>query len=275
MFDTGVKRDQASRLRQMTAGRSTTSPRACPRVITITSGKGGVGKSTLALNLSLMMCSLDRHVLLVDADANLGNLDVLLGIAPEFRLGHVLRGEKSLEDVLVSPFPGLHLLPGNSGDLNYPLFRTGTHHALIANLKSVERQIDDIIIDTSAGLSPEVVSFAVNADEVVIVTTPEPTAVMDAYAMIKIVHVTRPDIPIKLVMNAVRVLAEGDDAAAKLAVAADRFLKASFIYLGTIPYDEHIVTCVTRQRAVVREFPESGASLSVGTIARGFLHQSE
>ena len=135
--------------------------------------------------------------------------------------------------------------------------------------------MDDIIIDTSAGLSPDVVGFAVNADEVVIVSTPEPTAIMDAYAMIKVVHVTRPDIPIKVVMNAVRVPSDADDAAAKLAVAVDRFLKASFVFLGTIPYDEHIVTCAVRQRAVVREFPTSGASVSLGTIAQRFLLSSE
>ena len=273
MLDTGVKRDQASRLRQIAAERCTRSPRVYPRVITITSGKGGVGKSTLALNLSLMLCRLDKRVLLVDADRNLGNLDVLLGIAPEFRLGHVLRGEKRIEDVLVSPFPGLHLLPGNSGDIDYPPFRAERQSALVADLKSTEQQVDDIIIDTSAGLSPDVVGFAVHADEVVIVTTPEPTAVMDAYAMIKIVHVTRPDLPIKVVMNGVRVLSDADEAAAKLAVATERFLKASFIYLGTIPYDEHMVTCVTLQRAVVQEYPASCASLSVGTIAQSFLHQ--
>ena len=275
MLDTGVKRDQASRLRQIAAGHFTVAPRPIPRVITITSGKGGVGKSILALNLSLMLCGLDRRVLLVDADTNLGNLDVLLGISPEFRLGDVLRGEKGFDDVLVSPFPGLRLLPGSSGDVGYPLVPAQTPSGFIAGLKSIEGPTDEIIIDTSAGLSPEVVGCAVNADEVLVVTTPEPTAVMDAYAMIKVLERTRHGIPIHVVMNAVRVPSEADDAAVKLSVATEQFLGRSFVYLGIIPYDEQVVTCVARHRAVVREFPTSRVSLSVKAIARHFLHQSE
>ena len=275
MLETHTMNDQATRLRQMTAERHLPPPTAYPYVITITSGKGGVGKSTIALNLSLTLCALGKTVLLVDTDTNLGNLDVLLGIAPKFRLGHVVRGERDIEDVLVSPLPGLRLLPGSSGDVEYPPLSAEAQSSLMRDLKSLEDRSDYIIIDTAAGLTPEVIGYAVRADEIVVVTTPEPTAVLDAYAMIKVIHRTKPDISIKVVMNAVRVPAEADDAAAKLAVAVDRFLKRSFTYLGTIPYDQHVVTSISRQRAVVQEFPVSSASLSMKAMAQRFLQQSE
>lgn len=275
MFETHTMNDQATRLRQMTAQRYTNSKPVQPHVITITSGKGGVGKSTIALNLSLTLCAFGKAVLLVDADTNLGNLDVLLGVSPQLRLGHVLRGDRDIEEVLVSPMPGLRLLPGSSGDVDYPPMSADLQSSLIADLKSLEAHADYIIIDTAAGLTPEVVGFAIRADEIMVVTTPEPTAVLDAYAMIKVIHRTKPEMSITVVMNAVRVPAEADDAATKLAVAVDRFLKRSFGYLGTIPYDQHVITSISRQRAVVQEFPVSSASLSVKTLAQRFLHQLE
>jgi flagellar biosynthesis protein FlhG len=177
--------------------------------------------------------------------------------------------------VLVTPVPGLRLLPGSSGDVDYPLSNAETLRSFIADLKSLEERSDYIFMDTSAGLTPEVVGFAVQADEAIVVTTPEPTAVMDAYAMIKVIHLTNPDVPIKVVMNAVRVPAEADDAEAKLVVAVNQFLNASFTYLGTIPYDHHVVSSIARQRAVIREFPTSSASLSLKAMAQQFLHQSE
>jgi flagellar biosynthesis protein FlhG len=266
--------DQASRLRQIAARSYVERPPMHSHVIAITSGKGGVGKSMIALNLSLALCALGKRVLLVDADTNLGNLDLLLGLAPEFRLGHVLRGERNIEEVLVSPAPRLRLLPGSSGDLDYPPMNPGTQQTLIAELKSLEDRSDYVIIDTAAGLSQEIVGYAIRADEAVVVTTPEPTAVMDAYAIIKVVHLTKPSLPIKVVMNAVRAAAEGDAAAAKLAVAVNRFLKTSFTYLGMIPCDQHVVKAITHQKAVVQQFPTSSASLAVKAIAQHFLDQS-
>lgn len=274
MFESRAMNDQASRLRQIAARSHATRPPVYPRVIAITSGKGGVGKSMIALNLSLALCALGKRVLLLDADTNLGNLDLLLGLAPKFRLGHVLRGERSIEEVLVSPAPRLELLPGSSGDLNYPHTNPDAQQALIAGLKSLEDRSDYVIIDTAAGLSREIVGYAIHADEAVVVTTPEPTAVMDAYAMIKVVHLTKPSLSIKVVMNAVREPAEGDDAAGKLIVAVNRFLKTSFTYLGTIPYDQHVVKSIANQKAVVQQFPTSSASLRVKAIAQRFLDQS-
>jgi flagellar biosynthesis protein FlhG len=272
MHETFTMNDQATRLRQIAAASYAAQSPLHPRVLTITSGKGGVGKSTVALNLSLSLCAIGKRVLLVDADANLGNLDVLLGISPRFRLGHVLRGERDIEDVLVSPLPGLRLLPGSSGDADYPLSSRETQRSFIADLKSVEEPSDYIIIDTSAGLTPDIIGFGVHADEVLVVSTPEPTSVMDAYALIKVLHLSKPEVSIKVLMNAVRHPAEADDAMAKLVVAVSRFLNTSFTPLGMIPYDQHVVMSIARQRPVVQEFPTSSASLSVKAMAQLFLH---
>jgi flagellar biosynthesis protein FlhG len=274
MLESRTMNDQATGLRQIAARNFATRPHVYPHVITITSGKGGVGKSTIALNLSLALCAFGKKVLLVDGDTNLGNLDFLLGLAPQFQLAHVLRGERDIEDVLVSAAPHLRLLPGSSGDLEYPHMNPETQRALVADLKQLEERSDYIVIDTSAGLSQEIVGYAVHSDETVVVTTPEPTAVMDAYAMIKVIHLTKPDVSIKVVMNAVRKPAEGDDAAAKLVVAVNRFLKTSFTYLGSIPYDQHVAKSTTHQKAVFEEFPTSSASLTVKAIAQRFLDQS-
>jgi flagellar biosynthesis protein FlhG len=267
--------DQASRLREIAARSLVLAPPASPYVITVTSGKGGVGKSTVALNLAIHLGGLGTRVLLVDADANLANLDVMLGIAPEFRLGHVLRGDRDIEDVLVEPFPGLRLLPGSSGEAGYPAASAGRQREFMADLIAMEDRSDYIVIDTSAGLTPEVIGFATSANETVVVTTPEPTAIVDAYATIKAIRMAKEDEPIGVVMNAVRVPAEGDDAAAKLAVAVRTFLRSSFTYLGMIPYDQHVTSAVARSRAVAREFPTSGASLSMHAIARHFLRSAQ
>jgi flagellar biosynthesis protein FlhG len=274
MLEMRTRDDQASRLREIAMLRYAPAP-SSTRLITVTSGKGGVGKSTIALNLSIALSALGSRVVLVDADANLGNLDVMLGLAPRLRLGDVLRGERAIEEVLVSPAPRLRLLPGSSGEVDYPLAHAETQNRLLAGLRSLREKADVIVVDTAAGLSPEIIGFAVQADETLIVSTPEPTAVMDAYAMLKVITTSKPDASIQIVMNAVRVPAEADDAAMKLTVAANRFLGRSFGYLGAIPYDAQVGMAIVRQTPVVQAFPASGVSLSLRSLADKILQLSE
>lgn len=172
--------DQATRLREIALGTYAVQTATMPYRISVTSGKGGVGKSTVALNLAIALCNYGQKVLLVDADSNLGNLDVLLGIAPRYRLGHVLHGKVDIEDALVSRYANLKILPGSSGDVDYPEMTTIVQQRFLQDLFSIEEHFDVLLIDTSAGLSKETVTYSLESDEAIVVTSIEPTSVMDS-----------------------------------------------------------------------------------------------
>ena len=142
------------------------------------------------------------------------------------------------------------------------------------DLRTLDGKSDCIVIDTSAGLTPEIVRYAADADEAVVVSTPEPTAVMDAYAMIKMILLTNSTTRISVIMNSVRIPAEAESAVEKLSVAVDRFLLSSFRFLGSVPFDDKVFTAVTRHRALMQEFPLSSAALSIKTIARRLFKNS-
>ena len=265
--------DQASRLREIalrSAGRETAFRPYC---MTVTSGKGGVGKSTVALNLALALCELGRKVLLVDADSNLGNLDVLIGIAPAHRLGDVLRGRIDIEDALVDPYPNLKLLPGSSGDVEYPEMTAIVQQRFLEDLFALEEKFDVIIIDTSAGLSKEVVSYSLESDETIVVTSVEPTSVMDSYAVIKTITISKPEHRISVLMNAVQIPAQADDTVKKLRLAVDHFLKREIDYLGSVPFDKNMRIAVLAQEPVLTKYPASAVSLTLKSAAREVLSQ--
>jgi flagellar biosynthesis protein FlhG len=269
------KIDQATRLRQIVRGDSDRIRTASiPHVLTVTSGKGGVGKSTVALNMAIKMCDFGKRVMLFDADANLANIDVLLGISPENRLGNVLRGEIGLEDALLSPHQGLFILAGSSGDAYYPKMDGVRQKYIIAQLCAVRKPVDYIIIDTAAGVSEEVVNYSVYADETIVVTNPEPTSVMDAYAVIKMISIAKPEHEIGLVVNSASTTAEADDTAEKLIKAVTHFLKRSVEYAGSVPYDPNVGKSVVLQQALVQQFPRSRASLSIQQIAHKLLFEN-
>ena len=265
--------DQATSLRRLTAQRHVDVRVTKPHLVTITSGKGGVGKSTVALNLALSLSQSGKKVLLVDADANLANLDVMMGISPKWRLNHVLKGELGVEDALVSPFPRLKILAGSSGDPEYPLHDVEQQNRLLEELVSTEERFDLVLIDTAAGLNREIVNFAIHSDDVLIVTNAEPTSVMDAYAMMKIILAGNPDTQLSFIMNSVRQPHIADEAAEKLQAALNHFLKASALYAGFIPFDEHVLRAIAQQQPLVRLSPHSAAALSIQSFARAFVLQ--
>ena len=241
-----------------------------PHVVTVTSGKGGVGKSTVALNLAIKFSEAGRDVLLLDADANLANLDVMLGMTPKWRLSDVLKGNIAIEDALVSPYPRLKILAGSSGDPEYPQLGLAQQNQLMRDIVSTEEQFDLILIDTAAGLSREIVNFAIHSDEALIVTNAEPTSVMDAYAMMKIIVAGSSDIPLNFIMNAVRFPQTADDAAEKLRSALSHFLKVQARYIGFIPFDDNVSRAVMEQHPLVKLYPHSAAALALQSFARTF-----
>jgi flagellar biosynthesis protein FlhG len=266
--------DQATRLREI-AEQYCERPRiAKPHVITVTSGKGGVGKSMIALNLAVRLAELANQTLLFDADENLGNIDVMAGISPKARIGDLLRGEKDLEDILISPMKNLSILPGHSGDDECPTMTIAKQKELLDDITDRERRFDYVVIDTSAGLGENVVSCAVHSHETLVVTNPEPTALMDAYAIIKMISLADAMVPVKIVMNAAHDSDAADDSAAKLQMAVKHFLKRHVQYLGSIPYDISVSKAIHHQRAVVKEFPMSRASLSLNMLAERIVEQA-
>jgi flagellar biosynthesis protein FlhG len=263
--------DQATRMRQIAGGYSQAVRPPRPYVITVTSGKGGVGKSTLALNTALVLGELGVSVVLLDADANLAGLDIMSGVTPRFRLGHVLRAECDVEDALVPVGKGVRLLAGSSGEVDYPLLWPDAQRELVQGLLGIDDRVDVLMIDTAAGLTPEIVQYTEEADTVLLVTGPEPTAVMDAYALIKVISMGGTPRPVSVVVNGVRVPGEGDETFAKLQAAVRHFLRRDISYSGFIPRDERVGEAIRAQEPLVRRYARTSASLSIHAIARAAL----
>lgn len=270
--------DQATRLRDLTSARTRqkiNARGAKPYHITVTSGKGGVGKSTVALNLAYTIAEFGKKVLLVDADANLGNLDVMVGVSPMHRLSSVLRHERDIQDVLIKIHPFLMLLPGDSGEPNYPLVRPGIQQELIDDLYLQEENYEYLIIDTAAGLTSEVIGYALPADETLVITSWEPTAIMDAYAMIKILTLNGYKKTVSVVVNGAHKPSDADSAAQKLDLAVRHFLKRGINYYGAIPYDSNVPQSICDQKIAIEAYPTCALSLSLQEILRRLLTRRE
>lgn len=259
--------DQATRMREIARQYKEREAQRRPCVIAVTSGKGGVGKSTVALNAAITLSEAGHKVMLIDADANLGSLDVMLGIAPRYRLGDVLRGNMDVEDVLVTAHSGLKVLPASTGDTSYPLAGEETQERLMAEVFSTDEQFECVMIDTGAGLNDEVIGYTGYADEILVVTNPEPTAVMDAYAMMKVIWSVRGDARLRVVLNNVRTPREGQEVAAKLGIAVAHFLQREVEVAAVIPSDPNVSKAIAQQVPLVKLYPHSAASLSIQSFA--------
>jgi flagellar biosynthesis protein FlhG len=270
MPDQGRVHDQAARLREIAEKACASPSRRDPFVITVSSGKGGVGKSTIALNLAFLLHASGSKVLLFDGDLALGNIDIMLGAVPRFTVAQVLRDEMDIEDAVTSPVPGLALLSsGNTEDSNTMGVRELSR--LVGRIRKMEEPADIVIMDTPAGLNSAIVHYSVLADLTLVVTTSEPTAIMDAYALIKAIARAKHDHPISVIMNAVRVPREGEEAMEKLSRAVSHFLKREISCAGSVPLDDHVSRSIMRQEPLVDAFPRSGASLSLAAIARRMM----
>lgn len=240
------------------------------RVVAITSGKGGVGKSNLTANLAFAIARLGKNVLALDADLGLANLDVIFGIRPTFTLYHAIKGKKDLVDTLLAAGPGVRFVAGGSGIQELADMDQETRRALIENLRKLESYADVLLLDTGAGLSSNVTSFVMAADEVLLVTTPEPTAMADAYGVLKTLAAqgeTRPLPEIRLVVNRVRDPQEGGMVAARIKKVAREFLDLELSYLGYVLDDKVVSRAVRDQRPFMRAYPNSLAAACVSSLA--------
>jgi flagellar biosynthesis protein FlhG len=242
-------------------------PKYSSRVIAVASGKGGVGKTNLAVNLGLVLARRKLRVALLDADLGTANADILLGIQPRYHLHHVVTGQKKLSEVIVEGPFGLQVIPGGSGLPDMADLPARDREILLHNLLLLDGAVDLLLIDTGAGVDRRVVQFVQAAGEVVVVTTPEPTAITDAYALIKVLSNSQSPIDIKLVVNAVRRRGDGEATARKLATVADQFLGKKVDLLGILPYDDTVSRAVQQQTPLVQSYPRSPAAVGISRIS--------
>ncbi len=265
--------DQASRLRTMAQGRPAETPLFAARVLAITSGKGGVGKTNVVAGLAQALAQQGQRVVVMDADFGLANLDILLGLAPKYTLEHVLRGEKVLEEILVeSPF-GVRIIPASSGIQELTRLDTASELRLVQGLQRVAESADWLLIDTAAGIHDSVVKLLMAAQEVVLVTTPEPTSLVDAYAMVKVLHLRDAAKPLWLMVNNGQSADEAQETVDQLQAATERFLGRQLRPLGMVPADPHVLQAVRQQKGVVDLFPRSPAAQAFRALAGQLLGQ--
>jgi flagellar biosynthesis protein FlhG len=271
--------DQAENLRQLVERLNTPAGVEKPivshtncRVIAVTSGKGGVGKTNISVNFALAMANRGKKVLLFDADMGLANVDVMMGIIPQFNLAHVLNGQKTLAEIVTEGPNGVKLVASGSGgvrelaDLN-----DEQRNKFLNALLALQSQSDLILIDTGAGLHRNVMAFVLAAEEVVIVTTAEPTSLMDAYGMIKILYREKKNPVISVIVNMVSSQSEADEAGRKLSILARRFLNLEIDYLGFVPRDPAMIRAVKEQKPVILSAPTSPAAVSIHRLAETIL----
>jgi flagellar biosynthesis protein FlhG len=258
--------DQATQLRSLL--REHRRPRAS--VIAITSGKGGVGKSNIAVNLSIKLASAGKNVVLLDADLGLANADVLCSIDLPYNLSHVIARKKELHEVMVTAPGGFKLIGGASGLARMADLTDFDRRRIVEALAALEHSADTIIIDTGAGISPNVLSFTRTADHVLVVTTPEPTAITDAYAVIKVISKDGLDRRISLLVNQVRNATEAKQVHDRVAKVAKNFLGVNVLEAGHMVADDHVRRAVLQRMPFLLCSPKCGASFCITQLAMRF-----
>lgn len=261
---------QTYSLRQL-ASRKSKRPLTLARAIAVTSGKGGVGKSNITINLGLTLQSMDKNVVILDADLGLANIDVLLGKRPKYNISHVIEGNKKIEDIIIEVEGGLRIIPASSGIEKLANLKKEDMDSFISQLKNVEENVDFFFIDTAAGISQEVLGFLLSCNEIFVVTTGEPTAITDAYAIIKAITNKKKDAVIRLIVNMCKTNDEAGIIHKKINAVSQRFLNKKLDLLGGILYDNAVSVSVRKQKPFVQQYPRSTASMGIKMIAKKML----
>ncbi len=238
------------------------------RVIAVASGKGGVGKTNVSVNLGLAMVAEGKKVMLMDADLGLANIDIMLGLHPEYNLSHVINGERTLEEIIVDGPNGLQIIPASSGTQNMAELTPAEHAGVIQAFSEVGHDLDVLIIDTAAGIADSVISFTRAAQEVIIVVCDEPTSITDAYALIKLLNRDYGIQRFRVLSNMAHSMQEGRELFNKMVKVTDRFLDVTLDFMGTVPYDEYLRKALQKQRAVIDAYPRSKAAMAFKTLAK-------
>jgi flagellar biosynthesis protein FlhG len=269
--------DQAETLRTMKdfhAERDDLPPSPPTRVIAVASGKGGVGKTAVVANTAYALAQLGKKVLIIDADLGLANIDVVFGLNPRYNLNHFFEGLKTLEEIMVEGPWGIKILPAGSGVQQFTRLDSRQRMRLIEDLDSLQEDFDVVLIDTEAGISENVTYFTVAAQDIFIVTSPEPTAITDAYALMKLLSTRYHQKQFQLIVNSVSNTGEGLDVYQKLTTVANRYLSISIDYLGCIPFDKRLRESIRRQSPMVEIYPGSKTSHAFTGFARNIIDAS-
>jgi flagellar biosynthesis protein FlhG len=237
------------------------------RVVAVSSGKGGVGKSNVVANLGIALAMRGRRVMILDADLGMANIDVIFGINPKFNLKHLLDGEKRLDEIVISGPHSIKIVPGGSGVPELANLSDNQQQKLIESFIELERTADITFIDTGAGISKDVISFILAAREALIITTPEPTAITDAYGLIKVLTQRDLNVDTKVVVNMVSSEKEGREIADRIVMAAKQFLNKKVEPLGYILADPSVYASVRQQVPFVLGYPNAKASRCIGNLA--------
>jgi len=270
--DSSNKVVSLSRRREERGGTSVSRTRktrsANARVIAVTSGKGGVGKTSIVANLGYAFTKLGKKVLILDADLGLGNLDVLLGLAPKYNLSHVIMDEKSIEEILIDGPGNMKILPASSGIQELTHLTRQQKIQILSQLDMLVDSVDILFIDTAAGISSNVMDFNATAQEIIVVVSPEPTSITDAYALMKVLSLKYSGKLCKLLVNMTSRPEEGREVFRQLHLVTERFLDMDIEYLGCILHDDKVTRGVKNQKIVSELYPDTQASRCFRELAR-------
>jgi len=263
-----VSMDQAEGLRRVV------TPKPM-KIIAVSSGKGGVGKTNVSVNLAISMAKQGKEVLLLDADLGLANVDVQLGLNTSYDLSHVMNGERTLDEIIVEGPSNIKVIPASSGISRMANLTPVEQMGLINAFSELSHAVDVLIIDTGAGISDTVVNFCSASKDVIVVVYDEPASITDAYAFIKVMSRHHNVSRFHILANMAHDAHEGRELFMKLSKATDRFLDVVLSFIGSVPYDEKLRKAVQHQRAVVDAFPNSPSSLAFKRITKNINKWSE
>jgi flagellar biosynthesis protein FlhG len=264
--------DQAERLRELYKGHPQQNRHSgSVQTIGVTSGKGGMGKTNISLNLGIALSKRDKKVLLMDADLNLGNIDALLGLTPEFTLRNVISGQRQINDIIIEAPGGIHLIPSTSGALELSGISSRVRRKIIEEVAQVALDYDYLLIDTPAGIGAHVSDFLEGVNSVFIVTSPEPTAIIDAYAMFKLLWSFYPGLEIELLINLAKSKEEAVEVFEKLNLVTEKYLDRQILKFNFIEYDESVSKSVREQSPFILSASGSKASICLNRLANQII----
>lgn len=265
--------DQAEKLRRIVKEQNT--PRHISRVITVTSGKGGVGKSSISVNLAIALSRLGKRVIILDADFGLANIEVMIGIKPKYNLADLMFRGKNLSDIVTKGPENIGFISGGSGIQELTNLTKNQIIYLIQKLVELDKTTDIIIIDTGAGINDSVLEFITASSEILLVATPEPTSITDAYALLKTLNrksdFSVDDTVIKVITNRVSSEENGEEIYEKLNIVSSKFLKIKLEYLGYLPLDSTVTSAVIKQQPAISTYPNSEFSKIITSFAKQLI----